>query len=82
MAARNFETHKVYHSNDQNTLPPIPSNRFFYHPDSGCSRDQPRPGSLFRTTREAEERDPGNEVAKMAEPYRFESKRVHRKLGY
>ena len=27
------------------------------------SRDQPRPGSLFPTTREAEERDPGNEVA-------------------
>ena len=26
------------------------------------SRDQPRPGSLFPTTREAEERDPGNEV--------------------
>ena len=61
-AARDFETHKVYHSNNQNTLPPIPSNRFFYHPDSGCSRDQPRPGSLFPTTREAEERDPGNEV--------------------
>ena len=28
-----------------------------------CSRDQPRPGSLFPTAREAEERDPGNEVA-------------------
>ena len=27
------------------------------------SRDQPRPRSLFPTTREAEERDPGNEVA-------------------
>ena len=27
------------------------------------SRDQPRPGSLFPTTREAEERDPGSEVA-------------------
>ena len=26
------------------------------------SRDQPRQGSLFQTTREAEERDPGNEV--------------------
>ena len=26
------------------------------------SRDQPRPGSLFPTTRKAEERDPGNEV--------------------
>ena len=26
------------------------------------SRDQPRPGSLFPTTREVEERDPGNEV--------------------
>ena len=26
------------------------------------SRDQPQPGSLFPTTREAEERDPGNEV--------------------
>ena len=28
----------------------------------GWSRDQPRPGSLFSTIREAEERDPGNEV--------------------
>ena len=26
------------------------------------SRDQPRPGSLFLTTRETKERDPGNEV--------------------
>ena len=29
------------------------------------SRDQPRPGSLFPTTREAEERDPGNEVGSL-----------------
>ena len=32
------------------------------------SRDQPRPGSLFTTTREAEERDPGNEVVQIIEP--------------
>ena len=27
--ARGFETHKVYHSNKQNTLPPFPPSRFF-----------------------------------------------------
>ena len=27
------------------------------------SRDQPQPGSLFQRLREAEKRDPGNEVA-------------------
>ena len=42
---------------------PHPSSRFFYHPDSGWSRDQPQPGSLFQQLREAEKRDPGNEVA-------------------
>ena len=40
------------------TLPPW---RNLWH---RWSRDQRRPGSLFPTTREAEERDPGNEVAK------------------
>ena len=60
--ARSLETNKVYHNNNQNTLPPLPSNRFFYHPDSGWSRDQPRPGSLFQRPREEEKRDPGNEV--------------------
>ena len=44
------------------TLLPHPSSRFFYHPDSGWSRDQPQPGSLFQRLREAEKRDPGNEV--------------------
>ena len=28
------------------------------------SRDQPQPGSLFQRPREAEKRDPGNEVAR------------------
>ena len=42
---------------------PHPSSRFFYHPDSGWSRDQPQPGSLFQRLREAEKGDPGNEVA-------------------
>ena len=37
------------------------------------SRDQPRPGSLFPTTREAEERDPGNEVGRS---------QTHVKLSY
>jgi len=41
---------------------PHPSSRFFYHPDSGWSRDQLQPGSLFQLLREAEKRDPGNEV--------------------
>ena len=41
---------------------PHPSSIFFYHPDSGWSRDQPQPGSLFPRLREAEKRDPGNEV--------------------
>ena len=30
---------------------PHPSSRFLYHPDSGWSRDQPQPGSLFQTTK-------------------------------
>ena len=44
------------------TLLPHPSSRFFYHPDSGWSRDQPQPRSLFQRLREAEKRDPGNEA--------------------
>ena len=47
----------------EETLLPHPSSRFFYHPDSGWSRDQPQLGSLFQPLREAEKRDPGNEVA-------------------
>ena len=34
------------------------------------SRDQPRPGSLFPTTREAEGRDPGNEVGVRAAEFK------------
>ena len=41
---------------------PHPSSRFLYHPDSGWSRDEPKPGPLFQLLREAERRDPGNEV--------------------
>ena len=44
------------------TLLPHPCSRFFYHPDSGLSCDQLQPGSLFQRLREAEKRDPGNEV--------------------
>ena len=51
------------HLVETKTLLPHPSSRFFYHPDSGWSRDQPQPGSLFQRLREAENRDPGNEVA-------------------
>ena len=47
---------------ERKTLLPHPSSRFFYHPDSGWSHDQLRPGSLFQRPREAEKRDPGNEV--------------------
>ena len=50
------------HLVERKTLLPHPSSRFFYHPDSGWSRDQPQPGSLFQRLREAEKRDPGNEV--------------------
>ena len=44
----------------------FPPNRFFYHPDSGWSRDQPQPGSFSQQQREAEEREPGNEVVSWA----------------
>ena len=42
---------------------PHPSSRFSSPPDSWWSRDPPQPGSLFQLLREAEKRDPGNEVA-------------------
>ena len=51
------------HLVERKTLLPHPSRRFFYHPDSGWSRDQPQPGSLFQRLMEVEKRDPGNEVA-------------------
>ena len=44
---------------DKSYLFPLPSWKNLCH---RWSRGQPRPGSLFPTTREAEERDPGNEV--------------------
>ena len=50
------------HLVERKTLLPHPTSRFFYHPDSGWSRDHPQPGSLFQRPREAEKRDPGNEV--------------------
>ena len=53
---------KFVTSTKQNTLPLLPPNRFFCHPDSGWSCDQPQPGSFFQRPREAEKRDPGNEV--------------------
>ena len=49
------------------TLFPHPSSRFFYQPDSGWSRDQPKPASLFQRLREAEKRDPGKEVGQLTE---------------
>ena len=61
-AWRGFEAHKFVTSTKQNALPPLPPNRFFYHPDSGWSCDQPQPGSFFQRPREGEKRDPGNEV--------------------
>ena len=51
------------HLVERKTLLPYPSSRFFYHPDSGWSRDQPQPGSLFQRVREEQKRDAGNEVA-------------------
>ena len=51
------------HLVERKTLLPHPSSNFFYRPESGWSRDQPQPGSLFQRLREAEKRDPGNEVA-------------------
>ena len=48
-------------------MPLLPSNRFFYHSDSGCSRDQLQPGSLPQRQREAVEREPGNEIASAGE---------------
>ena len=53
------------HLVERKTLLPHPSSRFFHHPDSGWSRNQPQPGSLFQRLREAEKRDPANEVARM-----------------
>ena len=41
--------------------PTLPAD-FSKKPDSGWSRDQPQPRSLFQRLREAEKRDPGNEV--------------------
>ena len=46
---------------------PHPSSSFFYHRDSGWSRDQPQPRSLFQRQREAEKRDPGNEIEQNTE---------------
>ena len=43
--------------------PTLPS----YHRDSGWSRDQPQPRSLFQRQREAEKRDPGNEIEQNTE---------------
>ena len=50
------------HLVERKTLLPHPSSRLFDHPDSGWSCDQPQSGSLFQRLREAEKRDPGNEV--------------------
>ena len=65
---------------------PHPSSRFFFHPDSGRSRDQSQPGSLFQQLREAEKRDPGNEVENSQQTQvhdlhlkRFKTRRHNRK---
>ena len=57
------------HLVERKTLLPHPSSRFFYHPASGWSRDLPQPGSLFERPREAEKRDPGNEVGLTPDDY-------------
>ena len=50
------------HLVERKTLLPHSSSRFLYHQDSGWSRDQPQPGSLFQWLREAQKRNPGNKV--------------------
>ena len=52
----------LVHLVERKLLLPHPCGRFFYHPNSGWSRDQPQPGSLFQRLRVAEKRDPGNKV--------------------
>ena len=37
------------------------------------SRDQPQPGSLFQRPREAEKRDPGNEVGTSSPPRKIQN---------
>ena len=50
----------ILSSSRPNVLKYPPTLRFWM---DRWSRDQPQPGSLFQRLREAEERDPGNEVA-------------------
>ena len=42
MLGEDLKPTKFVTSTKQNTLPPLPPNRFFCHPDSGWSCDQPR----------------------------------------
>ena len=44
--------------------PVFPPFQQIFLPDSRWSRDQPQPGSVFQRLREAEKRDPGNEVVR------------------
>lgn len=48
--------HKVYHTNNQSTLPPLLPNRFFDHSDPWWSLDQMQRGTFFHWLRVAEER--------------------------
>ena len=45
---------------DKNCLLTLPQWKSLCH---SLARDQPQPGSFFQRPREAEKRDPGNEVA-------------------
>ena len=52
-----------YELRDQNITKTLPH---WKHVCKGVPRDQPQPGSLSSMTREAEKRDPGNEVVMRA----------------
>ena len=53
----------ILSSSRPNVLQYPPTLRFWM---DRWSRDQPRPGSLFQPLREAEKRDPGNEVGSLS----------------
>ena len=58
---------QICHSNNQNSLPPLPPNILFCHSDSGWSCDQPQPDSFFQRTKEEEEREPEYKLAKQVQ---------------
>ena len=58
----------LWHQQTKHSAKPL-IQQFFCHPDSGWSHDQPQPGSFFQRPREAEKRDPGNEVVSTEVPW-------------